>query len=71
INGVLLTTLSVNSGNINDPSFPRATTKLGQNWPSINPDGKPNEEWYKGLLDEVRFYNRALIQEEITYLANN
>lgn len=28
-------------------------------------------EFYKGLLDDVRIYNRALTQEEITYLANN
>jgi hypothetical protein len=28
-------------------------------------------ETFNGKLDEVRFYNRALTQEEITYLANN
>lgn len=37
--------------------------------------GKSNhvdfEAYYNGKVDEVRIYNRALTQEEITYLANN
>jgi hypothetical protein len=29
------------------------------------------EEFFNGQIDDFRFYNRALTQEEITYLANN
>lgn len=31
----------------------------------------PDKFFYKGKLDDICFYNRALTQEEITYLANN
>ncbi len=34
-------------------------------WWSIDP------KWFNGKLDDIRIYNRALTQEEITYLANN
>jgi hypothetical protein len=27
--------------------------------------------YFKGLIDDIRIYNRALTQEEITYIANN
>ena len=36
-----------------------------------NPFGVPSGSQYNGCLDDVRIYNRALTQEEITYLANN
>jgi hypothetical protein len=31
----------------------------------------PFERFFHGYLDDIRIYNRALTQEEITYLANN
>jgi hypothetical protein len=30
-----------------------------------------NQAFFNGKLDDIRIYNRALTQEEITYLANN
>lgn len=46
------------------------TTNLAQGIISI---GKQNvfNEYYTGLLDDIRIYNRALNQAEITYLARN
>jgi hypothetical protein len=37
-------------------------------WPSGPTSTK---QYYKGKLDDFRFYNRALTLDEITYLANN
>jgi hypothetical protein len=37
----------------------------------INGNTNPPNFRFKGKLDDIRFYNRALTQEEITYLANN
>lgn len=33
--------------------------------------GNNGSYWFNGQLDDIRIYNRALTQEEITYLANN
>jgi hypothetical protein len=62
INGVLDTTY------LGAPFIPcnSPTTQLriGHAW-----DGDP--AWFKGTIDDIRIYNRALNQEEITYLATH
>ena len=62
INGVLDTTY------LGAPFIPcnSPTTQLriGHAW-----DGDP--AWFKGTIDDIRIYNRALTQEEITYLATH
>jgi hypothetical protein len=63
INGVLINTSNIASQNINTPSLTGATTKIGFNWPSF-----ANTEWFKGDIDDLGFYNRALAQQEITAL---
>jgi hypothetical protein len=38
--------------------------QIGRNWSNFT-------DYFIGKLDDIRIYNRALTQEEITYLANN
>jgi hypothetical protein len=61
-NGSLVDKVDIsNYGSITNTTFPFVIGKFG--W---SPGGA-----FKGLIDDVRVYNRALTQEEITYLANN
>jgi len=64
INGILVNTSVISSININNPTAPAATTKIGVNWPSST------QEPFKGLIDDIGFWNRALTQQEITALYN-
>lgn len=64
INGDLLGTYNVSGLNINNPNSPPATTKIGANWPSFT------QEPFKGIIDDIGFWNRALTQQEITDLYN-
>jgi uncharacterized protein YaiE (UPF0345 family) len=68
INGILSNTSNISSQIINTPSTPGATTKIGFNWPSFG-----NNEWFKGNIDDIGFWNRELTSQEITeiYSANS
>ena len=67
INGLLNSTAVVPSVSINTPSMNSlAETKIGINWPAF-----PNYEYFNGKIDDIRIYNRALTQAEITYLASH
>ena len=63
INGVLKYTGIVSAGSINNPTAPAATTRIGVNFPS-------STEYYKGSLDDIAIYNRALSQQEVNQVYN-
>jgi hypothetical protein len=44
---------------------------IGAGYSTGGTNPQKTAQFYKGDLDDFRFYNRALTQEEITYLANN
>ncbi|MFN9710471.1 MAG: LamG domain-containing protein [Bacteroidota bacterium] len=66
INGVLNSQASTN------PSTTQQNSQYPNNIPwNIGRKSIPAYDQWGGKLDEIRIYNRALTQEEITYLANN
>jgi hypothetical protein len=65
INGIQVGTSTIASQNINNPISPLAITKIGCNWPSNNTD------WFKGIIDDLGIWNRALSECEIQDLYNS
>jgi hypothetical protein len=66
INGILISNNSLSTAQLNNPTFPAATTKIGFNFPSSG-----GSDYFKGILDDIGIWNRALTQEEITALYTN
>lgn len=58
INGILSNSSSVSSSSLNNPTSPAATTKIGYTFPS-------NEFFFKGKIDDLYFWNRALSTSEM------
>lgn len=66
INGVLVSSKNnLEIGNLDNPTSPAATTKIGYNFPS-----EPNFDYYKGLIDDIGIWNRALTEKEVINLYN-
>ncbi len=65
INGILSNSSSVSSSSINNPTTPAATTKIGYTFPSND------NNFFKGKIDDLYFWNRALTSSEITDLYND
>jgi len=65
INGILTASNSLSSGSLLNPTSPAATTKFGYNFPSAG-----GIDYYKGILDDIGIWNRALTQQEVTVLYN-
>jgi hypothetical protein len=62
LNGVLVNTLTGNYS-LSSNSYP---PRIGGN--VVN---QSNNSWFRGKIDEVRFYNRALTQDEINLLSSS
>lgn len=60
IDNVLISTSTVSSEIISNPTTPHATTKIGYLFPSC-----PECRYFAGKLDDIEFYNRALMSDEI------
>jgi hypothetical protein len=65
IDGILANSSNVSNSSINNPTSPFATTKIGYNFPSSN-----GSMYFKGKIDDLYFYNRALTEQEVFTLYN-
>lgn len=62
LNGLLVNTLNGNYSLTNNT----ANTRIGGNVVNQN-----NNSWFRGAIDEVRFYNRVITQDEIDFLSSS
>ena len=63
INGIFTSSETLSALSLPNPTSPEATTMIGYAFPNT-----PNFNYFKGIIDDIGIWNRALTQEEITRL---
>lgn len=58
------------NGALNNSATATGTIDSGSNWVEVGWDVNDNGDRYPGVIDDVRFYNRALSAAEITQAMN-
>ena len=61
---------SVGLGFGKEPDTPRSSSIESTIAPHIGNSGQGNDEWYSGLIDQLRIFNKELSVSEINTLYN-